>query len=663
MKTLKDALPGLVPTIIRHQQRIQIVPPPTKADFAITYLPAPGKQQAGGKQAAKSDRGFQPNQSNPLMPPCPTVKLKNPDHPKVKGPEKLSTVVPQSEECALSNPRKVSLKRKAVSEESSSKKAPNKTVSPSKCKFCNQFETYYPYSLARHVRLKHPKVFNCKDCMQNFETGILCEMHILRAKSSIRALVRLEKSKIKALKRSKQEALAKSRVEALLKSRTDAYEKSKTEALKKQLECPGCKSTIQGALQLKAHAYTCIELSLEQKYKIRKSSVIGLANVRPTIKCKLCNRLFYKHSSLTKHKKSKHPGEIVKVSCEKCSFVSSSLKNLQAHILKTHEKVDQPEVKIKTKISQPDQKSAKKLFEDHPRKIVEKAKEKQFECQNCYSSFAKLDYLELHCLQMHPTTFRFVCRLCPEKKRFMFQASLDKHIESAHAQSAFRNLGEETSSSPDAEPLVSNDRNDHSYASPNNKKFEELMCSEETVDCDWGKMTKCELCDKMFVDEATKQLHFRAFHERKNDPLPCIICNQMFSSRMVLKIHVSSCRGPKKPKARLSGDGDTSTTKSPEKDQKGVPPKMIFTCSICKVPFDDLTELNLHLLNVHSLSSDKSETTSTKASEVASGSVKRKIKLVMYRCTQCTEVFVSKDVVLEHLQMKHGATDVVMKSY
>jgi hypothetical protein len=610
VKTLTDALPKLVPAVLNRQRR-QKMDSPITADFAVTNTPAAVKQQdkRGREESAKVDEGLQPNQSI-------LSTILSPDQVKTKSPENSATVVPQPEECSSSNPGKVSRKRKAESEESSraSKKSNcHKSDHAHKCTMCKNFKTHYMYSLKRHVRLLHPKMYKCKDCMLMLETGLLCERHM---------------------------------------SSMETREKKRAEALEKQLKCPGCNITLVGSSELKAHASSCVKVSEEHKHRIRKSSVINL------VRCKICKKSFYNQSTLEGHEKMHQ--ERPMLGCEKCSYVSFSKKNLRAHKRRAHEKVDRHKVGLLNKIYNPVQNSSKKLFGDTS---GGKAAHKELECQFCYSTFATLDSMELHCLKMHPTTFRFVCRLCPEKKRFMFQASLDKHIESSHADSVFHHLGEETTSSPDSGPYVSND---HSYASPNEKKSEELLYSEDTnSDIEWGKMIKCESCDKVFVDEATKKLHYRVFHERKSDPLPCIICNQMFNSKMVLKIHLSTCRGSKKQKARPSGDGNTSTTKSPDHDKGSDLPKMIFTCSICKEPFDDLMDHNTHLETVHSKLTPGGSGASSTESSAASASEKpvtRKVKVVVYRCNQCTEVFVAKDCVVKHLKTKHGASNVVFKS-
>jgi Zinc-finger of C2H2 type len=681
VRTLTEALPKLVPALLQRQPR-QKMDLPTTADFAVTNTPAPVKQQAkkGGVESVKVDVALQSIKSILPVPPCCTVRSQTPDQVKSKNQVKSAAVgEPQPEECSLSNVERVSQKRKAEGEESSraSKKFHSgRSEYTNKCKVCNKFETHYMYSLTRHVRLIHPKVYKCKECMQNFEIG-LCERHLLKSNASAEKASKeaVKKLKTEDLKKSKKETPEKSKIDSLEKSRNDTLEKLKTEKLEKlrkcalemHLKCPGCKITLVGATQLKAHASSCIKLSEEQKYCIRKSSVIELARARKEFKakCKICKKSFYNHGTLARHNKSIHQKSDM-FSCDKCSYMSSRMKNLQAHIIRIHEKVDihkVNKVKMLNKIYKPAQNSSKRLFGE----ISDgKAEEKELECQFCYSTFANLESMELHCLKMHPTSFRFVCRLCPERKRFMFQASLDKHIESAHPQSGFHHLGEETTSSPDSGPVVSND---HSYASPTDKKSEELLHSEDTnSDVEWGKMSKCESCDKMFADEVTKKMHFRVFHERKSDPLPCIICNQIFASKVVLKIHLANCRGPKKQKARPSEDGNTSTTtiKSPDDGKGSVIPKTIFTCSICKVPFDNLTDHNLHLVNVHSskLTPDRSAATATESPEASASvkSAKQKIKLIVYRCNQCTEVFVSKNSVLKHLQSKHGASNVIFRS-
>jgi Zinc-finger of C2H2 type/Zinc finger, C2H2 type len=690
VRTLTEALPKLVPANLQRQPR-QKMDLPTTADFAVMNTPPPVKQQAtkGGVELAKVDVGLQPIKSILPEPPYRTVRPQTPDKVKSKNQEKSATVVePQPEEFLLSNVETVSQKRKAEGGESlgASKKLKwGRSEHTNKCKFCNEFETHYMYSLTRHVRLKHPKVYKCKECMQNFEIGP-CDRHLLKIKA------RTEKARKDALKiktedliKSRKDTLGKLELDTLKKSRNDTLEKLKMEksrndtleklkiekreklrnaALEMQMNCPGCNIALVGASKLKAHANSCIKLSEEQIYTIKKSSVIQLAKTDFKARCKICKKSFYDRFTLARHEKSIHQKSGV-YSCDQCSYTSASLTNLRAHIIRKHEKVDPHKVRMLKKIYKPVKNNSKRLFGEIS---GGKADEKELECQFCYSSFANLESMELHCLKMHPTSFRFVCRLCPEKKRFMFQASLDKHIESAHAQSGFHHLGEETTSSPDSGPFVSND---HSYASPTDKKSEELLHSEDTnSDVEWGKMSKCESCDKMFADEVTKKIHFRVFHERKSDPLPCIICNQIFASKVVLKIHLANCRGPKKQKVRPSEDGNTSTTtttvKSPDDDKGSVIPKTIFTCSICKVPFDNLTDHNLHLVNVHSskLTPERSGATSTESLEASASakSAKRKIKLIVYRCNQCTEVFVSKDSVLKHLQSKHGASHVVFRS-
>lgn len=611
VKTLTDALPRLAPTFLRQRRSKRDLPMSTS--FAISGITTPEKQQTkrGKVGPEKLDAEPLPKQCSPL-PLRRTKRVQNPDQGKIEAPEKISKASSKSERGAP----KASQKLKAVDEESSgaSKKAKiqyrprKKSKALLKCKFCNLFNTYNSKSFEGHIRLKHPQVYKCKDCMSKAETGTKCEIHLDLVVAKI-------------------------------------------EASKTLLECPGCNETQFGAQNLKIHAYTCKDLSAEQKQKIRKSSNTGLARTQRE-RCKFCKKAFYSGSSLTSHVKSEHQDRL-KYSCDTCPFVCRGLKNIRAHILRMHKRKN---VKNEKEVSTPSAMSTKQLFQKSPNSETE-----GFDCPACTSTFVNLDFLELHCRTVHPTSFRFVCRLCSGKQKFLFQSSLDKHIESSHKHISVLNFSEETSSLPEEGSRVTD--NDHSYASPpSHQKLNELLCSEDTLsNHDWGTLTMCELCDKQFIDEATKNLHFKAFHDRKQEPLPCIICNQIFTNKTVLQIHLSGCRGPKKNKA-LQAKTAAAAPKTKVDVEEVASSDTIFTCSICKKPFNNLTEHNLHFMSVHSkLTPERSAVSPTDESN-ASGSGKSQMKIIVYRCNQCSEVFVERGAVLRHLKRRHGAGNVIVPS-
>lgn len=611
VKTLTDALPRLAPTFLRQRRNKSDLPMSTS--FAISGITTPVKQKPKrGKEG--SDKLYAeplPKQCSPL-PSRRAKRVQTHDQGKIEAPEKTSEALSKSDRGAP----KASQKHKALDEDSSgaSKKARiqyqprKKSKAIIKCKFCNLFSTYNSKSFGGHIRLKHPQVYKCKDCMKKAETGIKCELH--------------------------QDLVV-----------------AKMEASLTLLKCPGCSETQFGAPNLKKHAYTCNNLSKEQKQRIRKSSNTGLARTL-RLRCKFCKKAFHSGTSLTSHVKSKHQDRL-KYSCDTCSYVCAGMKNIRAHILKMHKKKN---LENEKEVSMPSAMGTNPLFEKSPN-----SESKGFDCPACSSTFINLDFLEFHCRAVHPTSFRFVCRLCPGKQKFLFQSSLDKHIENSHKHISVLNFSEETSSLPESGSTVTDI--DHSYASPpSHQKLNELLCSEDTLsNHDWGSLTKCELCDKQFIDEETKSLHFKAFHDRKQEPLPCIICNQMFTSKTVLQIHLSSCKGPKKNKVLQANTAAAAPTTKVDVEEVASP-DTIFTCSVCKKPFNNLTEHNLHFMSVHTkLTPERSAVSPTDESN-ASGSGKSQMKMTVYRCNQCSEVFVERGAVLRHLKRRHGAGNVIVPS-
>ena len=200
-------------------------------------------------------------------------------------------------------------------------------------------------------------------------------------------------------------------------------------------------------------------------------------------KCKICNEVFTKKSSLSRHKKKFHSdGKFDDLHCSICDkfFIRKiSLKN--------HNEIFHAE-----------------------------DSEEQQHCTICEKNFKNKYFLYAHNRKFHPDVKNYQCEWCDEK--FSQFKNLKKHVLLLHEEKS----NNSTVQCEKCSQMVKKSYYDEHMARVHPEENEDLM-------------EKCEKCNLLVLKVGMKR-HFLRMHSE--DPCQCDFCGKEYSNQIKLKNHI-----------------------------------------------------------------------------------------------------------------------------
>ncbi|XP_024086162.1 zinc finger protein OZF-like isoform X1 [Cimex lectularius] len=292
------------------------------------------------------------------------------------------------------------------------------------------------------------------------------------------------------------------------------------------LTCGDCDIEFKTALLLKKHVkekhssyvcscgarFTCL------RYLARHEA---RHNAKPTIPCKLCNKMFINNSELKEHQKSHQVGE--KISCELCDYVTLYKSNMSRH-LKRHNK----DYLLFCDICNEGCYSKDELVTHH----IKKHGAAPFYCKTCNKNFTNRGYLYNHNKTTHCITSKdYLCETCG--KAFKTKNATKRHMKI--------HLGLKFSCQICSKTMNS------SYSL---KKHLKAHRGEKDV--------ICYICGKAFVDKKYMAAHLRSHTGER--PYCCNECGKRFTQATTLKVHMRYHTGERPYVCQLCGSGFVTKT-------------------------------------------------------------------------------------------------------
>ena len=265
--------------------------------------------------------------------------------------------------------------------------------------------------------------------------------------------------------------------------------------------------------------------------------------------CDLCEKIFHRSDVLNNHIKFIHKNDSSEEQCLECDLKLKNKFYLERHVATVHKGI--------------------------PRN-------KNYNCEQCGKSFACAVYLETHENYYHNGKRNFKCEKCDET--FGSKRGLTWHISQSHEKhnhscdlcsKSFGNVGALT------------------------KHVKTSHLGEQTT-----LIYECDICEKTFSRLSNIKDHYSYIHDRRKIHF-CKYCEESFSRVGTLRLHIKQKHknGAKGKEFCHMCDANfvklTDHLKAFHMREKEV------DCHICNKTLANVSNLNLHLTNVHSSTSGK----------------------------------------------------------
>jgi KRAB domain-containing zinc finger protein len=304
------------------------------------------------------------------------------------------------------------------------------------------------------------------------------------------------------------------------------------------IQCPKCKGTFETDSALGLH--NCYDTFIPKK-KLGKP-----------YQCEKCTKEFVQRKAFRYHLQTAHT-DLKTFKCSQCSFMTKTASLLSIHTQRIHDKILPhmcPDCGNRFF-------SATQLTQ-HRKNIHQKPNEQpklktEFNCDKCDASFDLKTVLTKHRQCLHGIEPRrdHICEECG--KPFSQESGLKTHIKYEHPSDEDLNKVECICLVCKAEFVTSRDLKLHQIDQHDKLESKECdRCDTRWTSCETLKkhiaethkmiVFPCELCDKTFSKNYSKNAHIKEVHQRL-DEFPCEHCPKVFVHPNRLMLHVKSIHG------------------------------------------------------------------------------------------------------------------------
>ena len=342
---------------------------------------------------------------------------------------------------------------------------------------------------------------------------------------------------------------------------------------------------------------------------------------KPPFYCHICRKSFQDTVQIKIHIESCH--KEIDLKCKDCNKIFGSMKTLQAHRVKIHNKRMPFRCGV-CSLRFEDRASVVSHLATHSNNLDD-----NLSCQNCGKICASEDALRKHILIHKPQT-----HICPDcGKKFGSEVTLAYHKDQVHGKERAEYQASVDRQVQGADPEVPASSNKSSGVTwtPDKNKDEELKCSScsstfssqlellgHTVNCraiaesSLSKMLRCVACNTYFATKTQLVNHYNAAHLSK-DGYVCPKCSKKFRLWSRLKIHIKTYHKiiPKKHPCKTCGakfNTQEALLNHVQHVHEAKKTDRIYTCKLCKNIYSTLTDLMVHRRAVHNLNPLESTT-------------------------------------------------------
>lgn len=263
---------------------------------------------------------------------------------------------------------------------------------------------------------------------------------------------------------------------------------------------------------------------------------------------------------------------------------------------------------------------------------MNEAKESNFKCEECGSSFRKSKHLRYHVETVHATDRKYVCDVCG--KSYKRSSHLKRHAQNSHST---------------VDIACSWEGCGRVFKGP--EQLRKHMRRHETKDTH-----QCEVCGKRFSKKRQLESHCLKIH----GPFPCVQCDRVFSSRREFKLHISSVHFTEGVLTKCSYCDEYFSSNSFEY-RSHLRTHNSFQCSLCGAKFSRERDLRAHVLEKHDPEHRNSvfacqfcgtvfSTVSNLNSHIRAS---HGVETRTFNCMYCSKAFAHKHVLQRHIDSVH----------
>ena len=462
------------------------------------------------------------------------------------------------------------------------------------CSICNKiFEG--KKSLDTHMATFHEgkELFQCYQCDENFTEKSLLNYHLVHVHDC------KFQCEICDMYHSTKDTLTRHIGKVHMGKKSFHCPKCDKYFLEKSLLNEHIESFHKKSFQCEFCGYSC---SRENRFKIHVERVHE--GKRPYV-CELCGVSYKFHSGFVDHKRKKHEDKTEKpFKCDICSNTFGRACHLGNHIAKVHEKK-----KYSYRMQNAKRKNNSSIQVNEPNQ-GEKFDSKLLK-QSSFDAKIQTVYNEntSQTVQVEDDTAddRFSKTDQQKKQQFdtrsEFEALLEEDLsnckpdvkEDPKEKCLKRKQSEVKKSHNKSKKLKLH----HSYYN-NGDIVESCKVSEKNLNHEEENIVyECSICQAIYKSREEFNKHIATVHDREKQTLVCDICRNIYQTKEGLKHHISSAH-------------------------EGIK----YQCDICGISLKSKEGLKSHILNLH-------------------------IEKRLYQCRQCSEKFLEKALLNEHVESFH----------
>ncbi|CAH1772856.1 unnamed protein product [Owenia fusiformis] len=423
-----------------------------------------------------------------------------------------------------------------------------------------------------------------------------------------------------------------------------------------------------------SETYSCEVCQQAFMQKARYVEHINKHSGQKPFTCDVCNKLFCRQDSLTRHKLDMHiinpNGEQI-FQCDQCPRKYARKKTLRDH-MKSHNRepqimscefcdstfMEKDQLRTHMKDVHPHEKphkcdkcSQEYALKDSLKRHIERVHHGQsFMCEFCSRTFNERSVLKTH-MKIHEDKKIMYCGICYHK--FTRDDTLKKHMKVYHPS---RESVEPVSTPPPA-PIKTEDGDDDNNDFGGPDDFDD---DEPTGPV---KSFLCDICGFNALQKNSLAKHKRTVHGEDNEEFPCKICDISLWSKQALRKHNSMIHKKDTPIKK------TPIKRTPGTKKQGGP----FPCSMCSKICSTEGKLSQHFAYKHSDQKPVqnfegcvcpvcNKTVNTKANLKQHMAFKHegvKVKTPKnHVCPLCEKPYSIKYMLDQHMRVKHGIVDL-----